>query len=167
MQEKDYLTLLGERDQIFIDLNRKNDEIHKSFLAKHKKFIKFLDVLIILAVISNIGALIITHILVVKNEPTKEFYEGNPVSAGVHNFETTKDTMGNPTPEGKIKYTGFIFTGAAWTFIIVAYIYFRRTLKTNTDLYILIGSVLWVAILSTTDVAGDLGYLIGKLIFGG
>jgi len=136
-----------------------------------KKFILFMDILIVLALLFHFGALGISNFMIAKKtiDSGKEliFVEANPVASATHDF------VAPPTPEAKVrgisKMAGLIFEAMSIAFVLSIYIFYRiKAKKTEKSLYIwrYIFIVTMFLIVSLTDFIYDFGFLIGKLVFG-
>jgi len=126
----------------------------------HKKTLIILDILMIVGVLSNFGALACTNYLVAKTKPEIKFVEVNPVAAKVYNLEQA------PKPErfsllkelGK-KLIHIFVMGLA----LGVYIWMRKKAYHPRDYLILSVSVsVWFTILFL-NFANDFGFLLAKL----
>ena len=73
---------------------RKNEvkkKLHKQYINENGVWIRTLDLLFILCILFNIGALCITNALVVKESENVTFTETNPVTSDMHGFKATED----------------------------------------------------------------------------
>ena len=129
--------------------------LHTSILRKYPYVIMFCDLLLILAVCFNLGALGITNYLVSKEMPTGKVLEVNPVTAEHHNYQVH--------PE----YMSILMLVAIWTFkwclIIMAYMWYRWSIYKPED-------VVWLSIymccftfLLAFDFVNNTGILLGRL----
>lgn len=123
----------------------------------------------VLAILSNVGAYVITNALVVKTVSAKTgaepvFYEANPVATKIN-----KELASPPPSVFKEIVSSFLGHVAKFWIMGVClglYIFIRHQAKKSWKhtLILCIGvSVWWTQIFF--DFANDLGYLIGKIIF--
>lgn len=126
-----------------------------------KKTLILLDILMIIGILSHIGAYIITNALVVKDKPEAKFVEVNPAANIVYDFQAA------PEPErsnmilkmlGKIGH--FILMGVA----LGVYIWMRNRAYHWRDYLVLCICVgIWFTI-HIFDFSNNLGFLIGRLM---
>lgn len=125
--------------------------------------IKFLDILVILLIVFNIGALVTTHILVVKKEPQSKFGEANLAAAEAFDLQPLEKKQAN-----KI-YNMIIFKGLLYGFIVGTY-YFLRTnyliTKSNYNFYTMILFVFLIGFVYMYDFFNNFGYLLGVILYG-
>lgn len=129
------------------------------FRKKHKRAFLFLDILLVTIILSNLGALLITNMLVVKVEPEVEFREANPAAAEVHNFEVH--------PEANRVYFQFILFVSLWSILTGFYLLWRNRIDNNFMLNLFGIYIIFYGIALYTDFINNLGYLLGVKIFGG
>lgn len=130
-----------------------------------KKTIKILNILVILAILFNCGSLAITNYLVMKEPVEIVFYENNPVTAELYDFERPveqKETL-------DLNYLKFVIHTLMIGLIIGTYIFLRYlALKKNSN-FIMFLMCLCVGVMffvNFYDISGNLGYLIGKFMGG-
>lgn len=137
-----------------------------------KKFIVFLDVMIVLALLNNVGALALTNALVMKEniETIQEgekivFKEQNPLTREIHNLE------GPETEEKKTR--GLALLSGVWlhsfglALIGAGYLFQRfKKIKRKSDMFWMIWYVLFFYIFTLTDLMNNFGYWIGMKLFG-
>jgi len=137
--------------------NRK--ELNRAYKKNNKVSIIVLDVLVILAVLFNIGAMVITNAMVVKEEPQIEFREVNPVQAQLNDYEVHSDWKDILFP--------FVKQCLMWVLFIGYYLHRRRNILDDVDyseMHFIV--IMWVILLGL-DFFNDFGYALGKLIWGG
>lgn len=128
------------------------------FRKENKRIFLLFDIAVILIILSNFGALLITNALVVKVEPEKEFYEVNIVTAEKYDFVEH--------PEANKKMSQFLFHIYVWTFMIVLYILVRNNIRSRYWFTLLGFYIIFYAIAFGTDFINDLGYYIGVKLYG-
>lgn len=139
------------------DIQKERYNQNKIFKKDHKKWFLVLDIAIVLIILMNLGALLITNALVVKQTPAEElhFVEVNPVVATSSGFQGV--------PGGFFIMLQIIRTALAWTLLIFMYIYRRNKIYNIDQLYILTFYILFLSILLGTDFVNDLGFALGKI----
>lgn len=145
--------------------------MHKQLLKDHKKFIRFCDVLMILAIVSNFGALFLTNIMVAEKvyEEAEEkgtevkWVETNPAAQKLHNLE-------GPSPEQKPladkMLQSLITQSFYWAILISMYILIRTIAYNKLWLGVLFVPTILLCVMLTNDFVRDLGLWIGSLLFG-
>jgi hypothetical protein len=128
-------------------------------IKNHKKTLILLDIAFVLAILSNFGALLLTNMMVIKEEPNIVLMETNPIASKIHNFEQH--------PEGSSLMLKFVINCLLWSLIIFGYVYTRIKVKTKKDFDYLIFFTIFVWYTLTYDFINNLGLYIGKLIWGG
>lgn len=170
-------------------LKRKQKEeeqkLHKKFVKKHSTLLLFCDILLILSLIFNIGAISITSFLVQKDnydvaeQMVQERIEAGDLTAQVSdhikyyetnpNMEKTLMLEESPDeikPELKKEYFGLIILIVWWASIIFFYIIFRLGLYQPWHLYVVLFSILFISIATSFDFIFDLVLFITKVMFG-
>jgi len=133
-------------------------EASKEHRAKHKAWFRTLDIIGIILILLNFGALFMTGVLVIKNEPDKGFSEANPAQCAWNGWSCHTDYKDVIIPILK----QMVF----WTILVFLYIYTRNNTFNITGMWILTGLMTFYAIALTTDFINDLGLYIGKILFG-
>jgi hypothetical protein len=120
--------------------------------------IPFLDIAIIISVLFNIGAVILTNAMVVKANPTGHAVEANPLQAKLHGWETIKT--------GLQSSFGFMLHIGIMTILIAFYLIQRQNIAgSETNLFLMAVYTIFIFLLCTLDFSNDLGFYIGKLLF--
>lgn len=141
-------------------LNLAKKATHKRLKTERSKLLRLFDILFILSITFNLGALIITNILVVKEtvaelEPnqTIEFREANPVMAKTHNYTVAQD--------GLALMLTLLKQIAIWTVITFSYIYHRNTFWNKLGFWFVGFLAIYLFTITSIDFVHDLGLLIG------
>ena len=165
-----------ERTKFLLDesirIGRKR--LHDEFVQQNRGLLRFLDALFILLVLTNHAALFATNYLLIKEMPKDKisFYEANPMMEKYHE-ESLKIMSEVNVPERKnvswLKkygqyFNGFVKEGVLWSFVIIGYLYSRRTINTPEQLNILMSMILVALFLLSLDLFNNVGYLIGKIV---
>jgi len=131
-----------------------------------KKYLIFLDCLLIFSFLFNMGALAFTNIMVSQKADVagQELVvrEANLVAAKIKNLE--------PVPQKDINRIYRMFIGLFFHFIVLAfaysyYIYLRFAVITRKDLFYLSLFVFLLTIMTATDFFNNLGVYIGQRLF--
>jgi len=131
-----------------------------------KKYLIFLDCLLIFSFLFNMGALTFTNINIAQkvDESGKELVvkEANLVAAKIKNLE--------PVPQKDINRIYRLFIGLFFHFVALAiaysyYIYLRFGVVTRKDLFYLSLFVFLLTIITATDFFNNLGVYIGQKLF--
>ena len=156
---KTYFNLL--RDKLLINQRIRVEKkvLHHKFVAMNKKSFLYMDILIGVMVLLNMGALVMTNALVVKATPEVELREVNPAMAEVHDYEV------HPKSNQLIKV--FIKQVVLWAILVLCYMYYRTRVFTDMGFTTMWVFVLYFLTMYLVDFVNDFGYLIGKIMFGG
>jgi len=127
------------------------------FRKENKKTFLILDLLLIIMILCNLGALLITNALVVRVEPNIELMEANPVVAEIDSFEMH--------PEATGLFKSFIRYVILWSFFTFMYFLIRNNTRSYFLMYFLMFYVILYSITLSTDFINDLGYYIGKKLW--
>ena len=156
--ETEYEQLLADQKKNKIKIKEKRRELSKAFKKDNKWKMRTLDILFILMILANCGALVLTNALVFKTTPTATVVELNPVAGEVHDFETKEGA--------EPLYLGVVIHMLAWGLFIAYYLYLRYYIYSIGTYW---GVMFFVVVGFTVlfmDFVNDLGYWIGKLIWG-
>lgn len=135
---------------------------HQRFKALHAKFFRAVDVLLVLAVLMNFGAVLITHALVFEKQPSTELAEANPVAASVGNLD------GVPTRAGAwLILRSLVFNALVWTAFLGGFLWLRSNAVSRAGLFLLFVIVTYLFLALGRDFFGNVGYLVGKVVWGG
>lgn len=127
------------------------------------KPIKFLDILVVILILFNIGAMVITNILAVKNEPDVEFGEANLDAA------KTFDLKPLPDEQAQILFKMIIFKGLLYGLIVGMYYLLRINYQknnSNMNLVKIVFSVFILLFIFAFDFFNNFGYLLGVIFYG-
>ena len=155
--EEKYVELLSEQHKLALNVKKQKKLVHAEYVKDHKKIIYLLDVLIILSLLFNIGAMMITNALVIRVAPDKEFVELNPVQCQLQGFKCTEDFS---------KLYGFMFHAFALGILLAVYLGYRCRVSDDKELLMIILFTSLIFVSCTLDFTNDVGYWFGKIIFG-
>lgn len=154
-----------KRMEVKEDLRKERIVLHKQLHSIHKNVFRWLDIALVLVILLNFGAVVMTNALVVKATPDIQLTEANPIMAEVHDFAQQSDI----TPEKVSKkddwinyFNMFIKFILLWCVIVFSYVWFRRYVFTEEGLYSMTVVVTSWLILLAFDFFNDFGYMLGK-----
>jgi len=145
---------------------KKKSELHKKLVKEHKIEFMLLDIAVIFIVLFNLGAIVLTNIMVsekqyetAKEEGTEVIYqEVNPIMSNVHNIE-----------DSGTKIFDFIFILLKQVSVLLLplliYVYYRKTIVSENALLVMIIIVIYWMYIISFDFCHDLGLFIGKLLY--
>jgi len=127
------------------------------YRKKNKRIICLLDIAIILAIVFNLGAVLITNVLVIKAEPETKFMEMNPAAAEAGNYELH--------PDSKESFKLFNFLIMNWFFIIAGYLIVRSRIYNNLTLTLVGFYVLYILTGTCLDFFNNFGFILGVWLY--
>jgi len=158
---KNYYKLLSERIKIKHEISKERKRLNKKLRQTHKGWFLFLDICVIVALLSHMGAFIITRTLVVKETPNIILGESNPTMAKLEGFKPVDEK------KGSILINGLMLSGFFWAVMITIYLWYRQRIITEMELIMFAIIVLYSMFVYNFDFMNDLGWLIGKKLYGG
>ena len=158
---RNYYNLLVERKLLKIKLREEKQKLHKQFVSAHKGLFKIMDITVAILLLFNFGAVATTNALVVRAEPEIMIMEVNPAQASMNDYEP------HPITQSKGFAWAILRQAFFWAFLIAAYVHYRRTVFTEEGLafVLVIMAIYFVAF--GMDFFNDLGFWIGRKLFGG
>lgn len=151
------------------DISAAKREEHKEFVRHYKKPLLLLDILFVLMMICNFGALAITDHLVAKEvhieakeqNLTVVYKEVNPAAAEIHDYEPV---------EKDVAYSlmfAFLRQMIPYALMITFYIIYRINIRTTSELYILFFIIPFLFTILCFDFLHDLAIFTAAKIYGG
>ena len=155
------IALETKKKQIGYELRQQQRNEHNRLYSSHKAMFKLMDIAVVLIIIMNFGAVALTNLMVVKEQPKvlTALREANVVQAKINDWEVH--------PEAARTMIIFVKQALIWAFILFCYIYYRNRIWTEFQLGIMILLVCFYFIICGRDFFNNFGYFIGKLMFGG
>jgi len=141
-----------------LDTKNQRTVVHKAFVEKYKVIIAIMDIMVVTMLIANFGAVIITNALVVKAVPNKTFMEANSAQSELNNYKQH--------PEGEAFMRALLYQTLLWAVLLFGYISTRMLMYTHKELWITLFILIFYAYLIYFDFFNDLGYMIGKALWG-
>jgi hypothetical protein len=106
----------------------------------------------------NLIALLLTNILVVQQNPGKEFVEANPTQCKWNGYSCHVNAHNI--------MLSFLKQVIIWTIIIGLYIYQRQHTFSYLGMWILTMVLIYATVMMSLDTFNDIGLYIGKLAYG-
>lgn len=141
------------REELYVLKHDANKELKNNY----RTWFRMLDILGIILILLNFGALFMTGVLVIKAQPTHTFSEANPVQCAWNGWSCHTNW--------KDVFIPFLKQAFLWGIIIGAYIYSRNNTYSLTGLWFLTIMVLFITAILGWDFINDLGLYVGKIIF--
>ena len=156
--KKDFDYATAEFHVAKLDVKIKKRIAHKEFLKHTKKFVLAMDFLMISFVIFNFGAVFITNALVVRDNPGLVLLEANPKQSELNGYAAH--------PKGNELLRAVVIQSLMWAVLLSIYLFNRMHFMTYGGLWLTGFVVLFYFFLLWWDFFNDLGFLIGKIIWG-
>ena len=115
-----------------------------------------LDIFFILTILFNVGALVITNILVIKNAPESKFVEDNKAASERFGFE-----YGN-----EVRFSGYILHCLCWAILIFIYVLRRANVHNALTYWWLTFWIIFMVTFTAFDFFNNFGYWLGKVFYG-
>lgn len=170
-------------NQIKAEKIRVAEELLKTkrrFRDNHKTHIRVLDIAVILIILMNLGAVLITNTLAMRNTPdiilekvnaitneTETFIQRGQEAPVLMEVNPVMARQGDltPHPESFRLMLMFVRFLVAWSLLTFAYYLSRNKVHKELHLNILTFYVIFYATILGTDFISDLGFFIGSVIF--
>lgn len=152
----------------------------RRFRDNHKTHIRVLDIAVILIILMNLGALLITNSLAMRTTPDIVLEKFNTITNETETFiqkgkqapilmevnpVMAKQQDLVPHPEAIRLLNLFIRFLIIWSLLTFTYYMGRSKMHKELHLNVLTFYTIFYATILGTDFIGDLGFLIGKVIF--
>ena len=156
------LELEKKEKQIEYQIKQRKYFLHKEFYHPNKVQFWLLDILFVLGILFNFGALTMTNMVLSEQAELKAELEGrtttlvemNPVIADTHNLpKASKEEISS-------FWKMVLYQLASWIIWLYSYIYFRRRCFTRDSLTLLTISVVIFVFTTGLNFFSDLGYFI-------
>lgn len=156
-----YYKLIGDQQLLKHKINLTRENLSKMYHLNNQKLFIALDILLIIGVLFNFGAVFLTNMLVMKNAPAEEnhiFKEINPIQAAQNDLVLHDN--------GYSLYFMFLKQAAIWAVLIYFYWHGRVRVFDNKSmiLHTIICTSLFVIL--GYDFFNDFGYYVGVLLYG-
>lgn len=161
------------------ELKQLQRQQNKVLVKEYRKFFWFLDIVVVLILMSNFGAIALTQIMLTEDNYEKgiepQHFEVNPVAAAVGDFKTLEEVakeqgMTVQQVEQKQKEVNrmiklAIFAGFYWVVLITLYIWQRTHIHSPYQLLMLTFVIAWYFTLMGMDFWNNFGLWIGDVMF--
>ena len=153
MNLRELINLRGSVDE---GIKKARKVEHKRLFLEHRGFIRLLDWLLIIAFCANMGAVVLTNALVVRETPPDELQliEANPVQAEMNDYQGAPEEVYMPI------LMAFFRQAVMWTFIVLGYLWQRNAFYTETGVYLLTFCALWLFFITVPDFFNNFGYWV-------
>jgi len=156
------ILLESKKKQLGYELRQARRNEHNRLYSSHKAMFRLMDIAVVLLILMNFGAVLLTNILVIQKVPKDVeivITEANPTQAKLNNYELH--------PEAIPLIRAFVIQASLWALILFVYIYYRMRVWTEFQLGILLSIICFYFIICGRDFFNNFGYFIGKAIFRG
>lgn len=150
--------LYFKREEVKRKIKKENKRLRILFKKDNKKIIRILDIAMIICILFNVGAFVITNALVIKENPEVELIEANPTQCKLNKDYECVDNY-------EI-ISGVFIHMILLSVLFCYYLFFRYSIKDEWSLWLLIFMVTFIIIGLGFDFFNNLGYYIGSLIWG-
>ena len=154
--------LEAKKKQIGYEIRQQQRNEHNRLYLSHRAMFRLMDIAVVLMIIMNFGAVLLTNMLVVQAVPKDAelvIIEANPVHANLNNYETH--------PKAIPLIRAFVIQAIIWAFILFCYIYYRNRVWNEFQLGLMVSVVCFYFIICGRDFFNNFGYFIGKVMFRG
>jgi len=156
------LNLQNKKRELNYSIKKEKYLLFQMFKFQYKYLFITMDILFVLGIIFNIGAVCLTNIMVVKekaeNNITFIFYETNPVAAKLDAYTIH--------PEKTTLINKFIIQIILWMISLVIWLTLRFNVYSKLTLIAFVTMTIFWFMFLAEDFFSDLGFYLGKIIFG-
>jgi len=124
-------------------------------LRQNKTLVRFLDICMIIIILSNLSAVFITNYMVMKTMPEVEIVEANPIMGEIHDLEVHPNWWEVIKP--------FLLHIGLLGLLFGHYLWIRNTNQSRLNLKCATYVYGVITVLFLFDFINDLGYLIGGI----
>lgn len=121
----------------------------------YKNLLKICDILFILAILSNFGAIVLTNALVVHKNPNVILLENNPAAAATYGYEEHPNAITN--------LLMFLLAVVPYFMLISCYLYWRFNVERPIYIWFGVIAISWLFILLASDFFNNLGFYLGRI----
>ena len=183
--------LICEKKLLKLKIKEQKIRAHRKFVEQNKKFLRICDIIFVICILFNFGALILTNVMIQKadykdayfladkiksnpnhtlsnksaeaivNEDIMIFSELNPTASKIYGFQGMEDT----SKALQLIWDKLLKWALLWTFLSFWYILLRKNIRQNIEKTVLIFILCWYFTLLSYDCLHDLGLFLGKIWF--
>lgn len=152
-----YDNLLCRKHILNQDIKREKRELHLQFIKDNQLMVRTLDILVVLMILMNFGATIMTNYMAVKKEPEVKIMEVNPLAAEIGNYEEH--------PAAQNYFSRMVaFKVLAWGLLVALYCFARRGIYNYFGFTWLLTIVVAYTLLFSQNFFNDFGFWLGKVV---
>lgn len=150
--------IISQRSQLDALLKIEKKKKHRELLKDKRRYVMFLDIILIVAICLNFTTVFMTNFLVVKETPPAELVlvETNPITAEVGGYV--------PAENGSKLMLQVYINVLAYVMVFVLYNYYRQTMYNLGQLVFLSSLVFFFSFMLTQVFFNDFGYFVGRLL---
>jgi hypothetical protein len=150
--------LYYNREVLNQKIKEKERQQRKIFRNNYANILLIMDAILIITILFNFGALIITNAMVFHAEPTTVMMEANPIASEQGGYQEH--------PESRLIMFMFLRHCISWVLLISFYVWRRFTLKDEKGLFFLAVILMLLCYPLWRDFLNNLGFWIGNRIWG-
>jgi len=112
------ITLEAKKKQLGYEIRQAQKNEHNRLYSSHKAMFRLMDIAVVLLILMNFGAILLTNILVIQKVPKDVeivIAEANPAQAKLNNYELH--------PKAIPLIRAFVIQALIWALILFCYIY--------------------------------------------
>lgn len=132
-------------------------QANKWLRKQYPKWFKTLDILIILGMLMNFGALFITGVLVMKVAPDTELKEANPTQCNWNGWSCHDNA--------RQIFFSTVGLWLSWGILLAWYIINRFTVYNIPGMWMMTVAVILLVTILGADFTNDLGLYLGKILY--
>lgn len=145
------------RKQLDYEIKRHKRREHEELLKRQAVVFRLMDTKVLLLVLMNFGAVTLTNVLLIKQQPDAILLEANTIQAEAHGYEQ------HPQASSLIK--ALVYQAFLWALLLFCYIYYRRRVYNEKQMWVMLGIVSFYFMLCGIDFFNNYGYYIGRMMF--
>ena len=164
-EQEGYLGLLYQLGMIKKRIGDQQRVLHDWLVQEHKWWFITLHVLVFIAILFNIGALVLSNAMIVKDSavegvPQIEFREANPFS-----IQTGFKTAGLMI--GLLSLGMMMRLVVYWVLMLIGYSFLCKNVYSKQTLWLLTILVVYLVCTTGIDFFHDFGFVLGTILMGG
>lgn len=145
------------KKQLDYEIKRQQSREHGELLKRQAIVFKLMDTMVLLLVFMNFGAVALTNVLLIKQQPDAVLSEANTIQAEAHGYEK------HPQASSLIKT--LVYQAFLWAILLFCYIYYRRRVYTEKQMWFMLGFVSFYFMLCGIDFFNNYGFCVGRMLF--
>ena len=158
---KKLVLMQSELEFLKENISKRIQFLNKKIKREYKNVFLLMKILVLLSLVMNFGAVFMTNMLVMKQNPAAVIVEANPVMARTHNLESA-------TVQRGINLMFMLaIQSVIWAIFLFGFFYSMGHIYTRKQMYWAAFIVFFYFIVLGIDFFNDFGFFIGKLAYGG